>query len=110
MDVFLLRHVRHARWLDGRPTTHRDESGELVWDEEDGDDLKILGVYSSEARAEDRIRRARELPGFRDEPDCFYVNRYTLDRDEWDEGFVSVPYRDQADGEAGAGTGPAGAG
>ncbi|PWU46257.1 hypothetical protein DLE60_16595 [Micromonospora globispora] len=97
MEVFLLWHVRHARWLDGRPTTHRDEAGELVWDEEDGDDLKILGAYSSEARAEDRIQRARKLPGFRDEPDCFYIDGYTVDQDQWNDGFVSIPRDDQAD-------------
>ncbi|GAA4572121.1 hypothetical protein GCM10023176_34360 [Micromonospora coerulea] len=97
MEVFLLWHVRHARWLDGRPTTHRDDAGELVWDEEDGDDLKILGLYSSEARAEDRIERARKLPGFRAEPDCFYISHYTVDQDEWNDGFVSIRRDDQAD-------------
>lgn len=51
MQVFLLWHVRHARDLDGSPAVHRDDSGELVWDEEDGDDLKLLGVYSTEQRA-----------------------------------------------------------
>jgi hypothetical protein len=94
MEVFLLWHVRHAQWRDGRPTTHRDESGELVWDEEDGDDLKLLGVYSSKTQAEDRIQQARMLPGFRDEPDCFYINCHTVDQDEWNEGFVSIPHRD----------------
>ncbi|NES29198.1 hypothetical protein GCE86_18370 [Micromonospora terminaliae] len=96
MEVFLLWHVRHARWRDGRPTTHRDEAGELVWDEEDGDDLKLLGAYSSEGRARDRIARARTLPGFRDEPDCFFIAHHTLDRDEWSDGFVSVPHEDRA--------------
>lgn len=97
MEVFVLWHIRHARWLDGRPTTHRDEAGELIWDEEDGDDLKILGVYSSEVRANERIQRARELPGFRDEPNCFYINGYTLDQDEWIDGFVTIPRAGQAD-------------
>ena len=90
VDVFLLWHVRHARFLDGAPTQHRDQDGELTWDEEAGDDLKILGVYSTEQRAQDRIARARTLPGFRDEPDCFWVDRYTLDEDMWDEGFSTA--------------------
>ncbi|MEV4753876.1 hypothetical protein AB0J86_01985 [Micromonospora sp. NPDC049559] len=94
MDVFALWHIRHARNLDGSQTAHR-EHGELVWDEEDGDDLKILGVYSSERRAEERIREARLLPGFREEPDCFMINRYELDEDLWTEGFVSVPRGDE---------------
>jgi hypothetical protein len=61
MRVILLWHVRHARNLDGSPTVHRDESGELTWDEWDGDDLKLLGVYSTEQRVKDRIERARLL-------------------------------------------------
>jgi hypothetical protein len=80
MEIFLLWHVRHAGNVDGTLTVHRDEEGELVWDEEEGDDLKILGVYSTEERAQDRITRARQLPGFRDEPDCFYVSAYTVTR------------------------------
>jgi hypothetical protein len=91
VDVFLLRHVRHAPFLDARPTRHRGEDGELSWDEEEGDDLKILGVYSTEQKAQDRIVRARRLPGFRDEPDCFLVDAYTLDEDQWTEGFVTTP-------------------
>jgi hypothetical protein len=90
MDVFLLRHIRHARNLDGSPTVHR-ENGELIWDEEEGDDLKLLGVYSSEQRAQERIQRARVLPGFQQEPDCFMVDTYRLDEDQWTDGFVSVP-------------------
>jgi hypothetical protein len=90
-DVFLLWHVRHAGYLDGSPTAHRDDDGVLAWDEEDGDDVKLLGAYSTEALAADRIERARQLPGFRDEPGCFQVGRYTVDQDEWTEGFVSIP-------------------
>lgn len=94
----MLWHVRHARWLDGRPTTHRDDTGDLVWCEEDGDDLKMLGVYSSEARAEARVDQARTLPGFRDDPDCFFIGGHTVDRDEWNDGFIiSAPLERQAD-------------
>lgn len=28
--------------------------------------------------------------GFRDEPNCFLVDCYTLDEDKWDESFVSA--------------------
>ncbi|MFC7597492.1 hypothetical protein ACFQU3_19395 [Terrabacter sp. GCM10028922] len=47
MDVFLVWHVRHARNLDGSPTEHRDEDGELAYDEE-YDDFKIIGAYEDE--------------------------------------------------------------
>ncbi|WP_433618322.1 DUF7336 domain-containing protein [Dactylosporangium sp. CA-139114] len=94
MIVYLLWHIRHAPFLDGRPSEHRDEHGELIWDEEDGDDLKILGAYSTEQKAQARITSARELPGFRDEPDCFLIDAYTLDEDRWAEGFSTLPADD----------------
>ena len=89
VEVFLLTHIRHARNLDGT-VEHRDDTGELMWDEEDGDDLKTLGVYSSEQAGQARIEQAKSLPGFDTEPDCFLVTRYILDEDHWTEGFVTV--------------------
>lgn len=62
MDVFLLWHVRHARNLDGSPTEHREEDGELAFDEE-FDDLKIIGAYESEEAAEAAIGRTRQTTG-----------------------------------------------
>ncbi|MEU0273138.1 hypothetical protein [Streptomyces sp. NPDC006307] len=55
--------------------------------EQDGDDAKLLGVYSSRAKAEERIHQARLLPGFADEPECFVIDDYMLDDDEWPDGF-----------------------
>jgi hypothetical protein len=66
------------------------ESG-VFCDESDGDDLKLLGFYSTLERVEERVRQARLLPGFRDEPDCFYFDACELDEDDWTEGFVRVP-------------------
>ena len=86
-EVYILWHVRHAPNDDGS-VEHVDGDGELWWHEEDGDDLKILGVYSTEARARERIERARTTPGFADEPDCFMVDRRVVDRDAWTEGFA----------------------
>ena len=31
------------------------------------------------------------MPGFRDEPDCFLIDRYAIDEDRWPEGFVTEP-------------------
>ncbi|MEV7182359.1 hypothetical protein [Kitasatospora sp. NPDC093679] len=99
MKVHLLWHIAHHNEAgeDGA-TLHLD--GDVPYlDEQDGDDAKLLGVYSTEALAEERIHRARLLPGFAEEPDCFHIGEYTLDRDEWTEGFVRL---------AAAGTEPAG--
>jgi hypothetical protein len=90
MDVHLLQHIRHARNLDGSPIEHRDVDGELNFD--DGyDDFKIIGIYSSSEAAHDGINRARKLAGFQDEPDCFSIDAYTVDEDNWTDGFVSIP-------------------
>lgn len=90
MEVFLLWHVRHARNPDGS-VEHVGTDGELVWDEEDGDDLKLLGVYSTEPRARERIENARGVPGFADEPNRFLIDKYAIDEDQWAGGFISVP-------------------
>jgi hypothetical protein len=89
MDVYLVHHVHHAAWLDERPTAHRGADGELAWDEQDGDDLKLLGVFFSEERADACVARARVLPGVRDEPDCFLVAAHAVDQEEWTERYVS---------------------
>jgi hypothetical protein len=36
---------------------------------------------------------ARLLPGFHEEPDCFLIDRYSLDEDLWIDGFVTVLHR-----------------
>lgn len=66
----------------------------LLWHEhpendDEEDDSKLLGVYSSEERALARIQQARSVIGFRRFPEGFTVARYVVDRDEWKEGFVS---------------------
>jgi hypothetical protein len=50
----------------------------------------LIGVYSTEAHANASRERASKLPGFRDHPAAFIVDRYKLDEDNWTEGFVTV--------------------
>ncbi|MFD6160668.1 hypothetical protein ACFWF7_31190 [Nocardia sp. NPDC060256] len=87
MDVYLLWHLGHARPTDGSPVRHFDADGDLDWDEQDGDDVKLLGVYSTEQHAEERIREAKTLPGFRDDLECFQIVGYQVDKDEWTTGY-----------------------
>ncbi|WP_055628272.1 DUF7336 domain-containing protein [Streptomyces hirsutus] len=91
MIVYPLWHVGHQNEAgpDGA-TVHIDEDGVFI-DEQDGDDVKLLGIYSTEEKAEERIVRARLLPGFRDEPKCFIIDAYLLDDDTWEDGFVRIP-------------------
>ncbi|TKV57792.1 hypothetical protein FDO65_16790 [Nakamurella flava] len=91
MQVHLVWHVRHHA-TGGQVVHARD--GELSWEETDGDDVKLLGVFSTRDRADERIALARTQPGFRDEPDCFLVDAYTVDLPAWDEGFGQwIPQR-----------------
>jgi hypothetical protein len=90
MIVYPLWHIHHKTEGEGGGVRHCDESGEITIDERAGDDVKLLGIYSSRASADERIRRARRLPGFRDEPECFVTGEYELDQDTWTEGFVAV--------------------
>jgi len=59
--------------------------------ERDGIDHSFLiGAYRSLAEAEAAVGRIRLKPGFRDWPDGFTIDEYTLGEDNWTEGFVSV--------------------
>ena len=58
---------------------------------EDGDDVKLIGVYRSEDDAHEAIARARVLPGFIDYPDGFSLDAYDLGQDHWTHGYVTVP-------------------
>jgi hypothetical protein len=75
--VFLLWHISHALRVDASGPQHLDDDGSPLCDEQAGDNVKLLGVYSSETAAQARIESARMLPGFSDEPDCFQIAPYT---------------------------------
>lgn len=54
------------------------------------EDTKLIGVYTSENAAHEAVERLRSVEGFRDNPQGFTVDRYTVDRDNWTEGFVTI--------------------
>ena len=62
-----------------------------VHESEDGrdEDVKFIGVYSSQSDAEAAVSRLRLQPGFRAHPDGFEVMECELNKDHWAEGFVS---------------------
>ncbi len=68
---------------------------------EDEEDVKMLGVYSSRDEAISAVERFRLLPGFRDVPNManpslpgpaegFYIDEFELNQDSWSEGYVTV--------------------
>jgi hypothetical protein len=68
MRVFLLQHVHSVN---------------------DDDDIKTLGIYSSEALALEAVERFRMLPGFAATPDGFSVDAFEIDQDHWTSGYIS---------------------
>jgi hypothetical protein len=65
----------------------------LLWHDHDFDaevEVKLLGVYSSEQKAEDARLRVSNEPGFREHPDGFQISRYEVDKNRWTEGFETV--------------------
>lgn len=70
MKVYLLQHV------------HSFDDGE--------EDVKLIGVYSSQENAEAAIARLSQLPGFSDAAAGFHIDEYRLDKDQWIEGYSTV--------------------
>jgi hypothetical protein len=87
MKAHVVWHVHHFALPAG--TTHRDDDGQVV-NLDENEDVKVIGVYSSEQLAGQAIERARLLEGFRDEPDCFIVGEYKVNEDKWADGFVTA--------------------
>ncbi|MEU1275616.1 hypothetical protein [Streptomyces sp. NPDC005799] len=86
--LYLLAHRHHFADEPGA-TAGVDfmEDGEpLFWDDSE-DSFTFLGLYSSRRGAEERIERARTLPGFRDHPDGFHVHEYVVGEAHWTHGF-----------------------
>jgi len=60
---------------------------------EDGhEDSKLLGLYSSQEKAEAGLERVRDQPGFRDHPEGFSIEAWEVDSERiaWPQGFVTV--------------------
>jgi hypothetical protein len=73
------------------------ESVFLLWyvRERDGDNADLLiGVYRTEADAEAAIDRLKSKAGFAVAPEGFRINRYELNRDHWEDGYVSGTSRE----------------
>ncbi len=52
------------------------------------DDEKLIGAYRTRQDAEAAIERLRNKPGFKETSNGFSIDKYVLNRDSWDEGFV----------------------
>jgi hypothetical protein len=70
---------------------------------EEREDTKLIGVYQTRELAQAAVDRLKNKPGFRDHPRVidplnddeevgFYISEYELDKDQWEEGYVTKVY------------------
>ncbi|MGJ1228873.1 DUF7336 domain-containing protein [Sphingobacterium siyangense] len=69
--VFLLWHTHFDESLDG------------------GEDVKLIGVYSTKELAENALVRMSKVEGFRDRTAGFEISEYKIDKDNWTSGFIT---------------------
>lgn len=74
-SVYILWHVHTDEKLDG------------------GEDVKLLGVFSSQEKALEAQTTASALPGFRDDLLGFEISMYKIDEVHWQEGYVTVSWQ-----------------
>ncbi|TSJ43102.1 hypothetical protein FO440_02630 [Mucilaginibacter corticis] len=55
-----------------------------------GEDVKLIGVYSSEEKAKAAQARTETLPGFKDAKAGFEITINIIDKDEWTSGFITA--------------------
>lgn len=61
-----------------------------VYDANDCEEIKLIGVFSSSSLAEEVISELHLQPGFKNYPkDWFKLDRLKVDAVEWKEGFIS---------------------
>ena len=63
----------------------------------DNESAKLLGIFSTEENAKKAINKYKKLPGFKDFPDDFIIDKYQINETEWNSGFITsdgvdIPY------------------
>lgn len=53
-------------------------------------DVKIIGIYSSSAKAQKTKKLYANLKGFDKHPDGFFIDKYNVNSDYWTEGFKII--------------------
>lgn len=61
-----------------------------VHEMDDDEDVKVIGIYSSQKNAEAAVERLKLIQGFKDAKEGFYIDEYKLDHDHWTEGYVTL--------------------
>ncbi len=61
-----------------------------ISEDDDIQDVKLIGVYTTEELAEEAVERKKKLEGFRDYREGFEISKTTLNEDIWTSGFISI--------------------
>lgn len=59
-------------------------------DNDDDENVKLIGVFSSKKNAIEAIEKLKLQPGFKDEIDNFSTDEYTVNEICWSEGFIKA--------------------
>ena len=59
---------------------------------DDREEVKIIGVYETEADAHAAVARLEDKPGFCDRIEGFHVTEYEVNKDHWQDGYVTDFY------------------
>lgn len=58
--------------------------------EDDREDVKLIGVFSTEAAARSAQSDVSSAPGFRDVPEGFMIDEYRIDELCWRDGYIEM--------------------
>ncbi len=54
------------------------------------EDIKLIGVYSTEEKAKKTIVKLSSQPGFKKSQNGFSIDKYEIDKDHWCEGYITA--------------------
>jgi hypothetical protein len=57
---------------------------------EGGEDVKLIGVYSTEEMANKALSRFLNIEGFKHHREGFDISEYRLNQDHWVDGFITT--------------------
>ncbi|QOL19757.1 hypothetical protein [Candidatus Bodocaedibacter vickermanii] len=63
-----------------------------IIEEPEKDEETLIGLYSTQEKAEEALSRFKKLERFSAYPDGFGVHRCKINRDDWTSGYAPVWY------------------
>ena len=62
---------------------------------EDNEDVKLIGAFSSEGKAQEIVKKYKKLPGFKEVQDGFDIDKYQIDEECWSDGLYTTEEKSQ---------------